>query len=287
VPFIQGCVILLLAVTGLVLLMPIICSAYEPTQSCTVWPNRISEIGTSRLVEDVSIFYNAPNYGHAMVPILRQVNVMAQSEIGKCSTRVGWQNLFGMVKQFKPREVGGLGQNIDNLEASTNPCYPSWSLADVLMRKAKTAAPRFNPIPIHRLINYPHPWREIEDCNNVSAFGGNYCLGLIGSRFDSSFQLNALPQENPYLNKTDKGQSDGGYYEPSSEINEPPIGRRSFLAILGLLSQFLGGLWGWNFFYKKRRLLGAFLIVCGTLLGAAGMTLLILTGYPSTWNWIL
>jgi hypothetical protein len=87
---------------------------------------------------------------------------------------------------------------------------------------------------------------------------------FASAKIDASFQLDALPS------------TDGGQYESESSnrrrpSNEPLVGISPFLAFGGVVSCFCIGLWGWNNFYKGRRLFGTALIGGSWLLGALGL----------------
>ncbi|HXC34173.1 MAG TPA: hypothetical protein VNZ56_16975 [Verrucomicrobiae bacterium] len=105
--------------------------------------------------------------------------------------------------------------------------------------------------------------------------------------------INRLPQfaglipKDAKLEDSDSGQNKRSDNEPKSEFYNAPIARRFFVAVSGLLGGFFISLRGWELFDKKRIILGSALIALGLLLGVAGMGLLVLTGYPSTWRWIL
>ena len=89
-----------------------------------------------------------------------------------------------------------------------------------------------------------------------------------------------LPDEHNQLRRTDDDQ-------PSIEAFDRIIIRRFLFAVLSFSGAFGIGLWGWQCSYNKRRSLGASLIGCGMLLGCIGLGLLWLTGFTSTWGWIL
>ena len=85
-------------------------------------------------------------------------------------------------------------------------------------------------------------------------------------KINTAFQLNALPS-------TDSGQDKSKQSNRSGPANEPPIGISFLFTIFGILYCFIGGLWGWDNFYKGRRLLGAALIGSSWLLGGLGLSL--------------
>jgi len=50
--------------------------------------------------------------------------------------------------------------------------------------------------------------------------------------------------------------------------------RRLFIAFLSVLISFRLSLWGWDYFYKNSRILGALLILAGGVVGGLGVLLL-------------
>ncbi len=87
---------------------------------------------------------------------------------------------------------------------------------------------------------------------------------FVTSEVNGSFKLNALPNSNASQDKSKQGNRSG-------PTNDPQIGRRFFLAVCGLLCCFGFGLWGWDNFYKGRRLFGAALVGSSWLLGGLGL----------------
>ena len=112
-------------------------------------------------------------------------------------------------------------------------------------------------------------------------------LALVGSGLNGLSQTSSLQSENNQLEKPYSPENGRDNNQITSEVYEFPIVRRFIFAVFGLLGGFFLSLWGWYLFDKDRRLLGASLVGLGWLLGALGLTLLILTDYPSTWRWIL
>ena len=110
---------------------------------------------------------------------------------------------------------------------------------------------------------------------------------VVGSGLNGLSQTSSLQSENNQLEKPYSPENGRDNNQITSEVYEFPIVRRFIFAVFGLLGGFFLSLWGWYLFDKDRRLLGASLVGLGWLLGALGLTLLILTDYPSTWRWIL
>ena len=110
---------------------------------------------------------------------------------------------------------------------------------------------------------------------------------LFGGSFDSLSQLARLISKNKQLEQAHNGQNERSNNQPSGESNQFPFIRRFFFAVFSLLSGFCISLRGWHLFDNQRRLFGAALVGTGWLLGAAGLALLWLTGFPSTWGWWL
>jgi hypothetical protein len=109
-----------------------------------------------------------------------------------------------------------------------------------------------------------------------------HSLGLFGGRFDGLSQLARLVSKNKQLEQTHNSQNKRSNNQPSTESNQLPFIRRFFFAVFGLLSGFYISLRGWHLLDNQRKLPGAPLVGIERLVGAAGLGLLWLTGFPQT-----
>jgi len=133
----------------------------------------------------------------------------------------------------------------------------------------------------------------------VWALGFDDCVGLLlrgfsifESRiggfctvFDGSSNQPQLPIEQTNLNNRGSKQSERGVNQSPSRYSDPPFVRRFLVALLFIPLGFGCALCGGEYFYRKRILLGAALAGVGFLSLCAGLGLIMLNHWPSTWEW--
>ena len=116
-----------------------------------------------------------------------------------------------------------------------------------------------------------NPWSVTSNqrisCNLCSGFGGEH----------RSLHIASLAPSKPNESASHNNKSDCCNSQKPSQYNDPPIGRRLVLALLGVLCGLGLSIFGWNSLYNKRRFLGASYLTGAIVCASSGFGLLLAT----------
>lgn len=112
-------------------------------------------------------------------------------------------------------------------------------------------------------------------------------VGALGSGVGSLFgSVQALTHDSG-LTPMDEDLDNRSKRNNPSEHDNPPIGRRWFLAVISSVGGLFGGSYGFNLIDSGRKWLGRFLVGTSILAFAAADTLFFLTIFRWSWGWPL
>ena len=101
---------------------------------------------------------------------------------------------------------------------------------------------------------------------------------LGASKLDLSGDRTSLPEHCSPLECSEESKSDG-------DDDQMPVIRRLLAGIAGFVGGYFVSLWGCDQFDRKRRAIGASLVILGALSALGALGLVIALDFPATWGW--